>query len=41
MIGNLSALARMATGMHSVLLVALIPIAIKIRDIPFSRYKKQ
>jgi len=40
-IGNLSASARMATAMHSVLLVALLPIAIKMRDIPLSRYKEQ
>ena len=40
-IGNLSALARMATAMHSVLLVALLLIAIKMRDIPLSRYKEQ
>jgi len=36
-IGNLSASARMATAIHSVLLVALLPIAIKIRDIPLSQ----
>jgi len=40
-IGNLSASARMATAMHSVLLVALLPITIKMRDIPLSRYKEQ
>ena len=40
-IGNLSASARMATAMHSVLLVALLLIAIKMRDIPLSRYNEQ
>ena len=40
-IGNLSASTRMATAMHSVLLVALLPIAIKMRDIPLSRYNEQ
>jgi len=40
-IGNLSALARMGTAIYSLLLVALLPIAIKIRDIPRSRYNKQ
>jgi len=40
-IGNLSASARMATAMHSVLLVALLAIAIKMRDIPLNRYKEQ
>jgi len=40
-IGNLSASARMATAMHSLLLVMLLPIAIKMRDIPLSRYKEQ
>jgi len=41
MIGNLSALVRMATTMHSLLLVALLPIAIKMHDIPLSRYNEQ
>jgi len=40
-IGNLSTSACMATAMHSVLLVALLAIAIKIRNIPHSRYKEQ
>jgi hypothetical protein len=31
----------MAPAMHSVLLVALLPIAIKMRDIPLSRYNEQ
>jgi len=40
-IGNLSASARMATAMHSLLFVALLLIAIKMRDIPLSRYNEQ
>jgi len=31
----------MATAMHSVLLVTLLPIAIKMRDIPLSQYNEQ
>jgi Plavaka transposase len=40
-IGNLSSSARMAPAMHSVLLIALLPIAVKMRDIPLSRYTAQ
>jgi len=41
MIGNLSASAHMATAIHSVLLVALLLIAIKMHDIPLSWYNEQ
>jgi hypothetical protein len=40
-IGNLSAAARMKHTMHSVLLVALLPIAIKMRDVPLKRRNAQ
>jgi hypothetical protein len=40
-IGKLSASTRMATAAHSVLLVALLPIAIEIRAIPLSLYNEQ
>ena len=40
-VGNLSASARMAPAMHSVLLVALLPIPIKMRDISASLYNAQ
>jgi hypothetical protein len=40
-IGNQSASTYMVMAMYSMLLVALLPIAIKIRNIPISRYNEQ
>lgn len=40
-IGNLSAAARMKHTMHAVLLVALLPIPIKMRDIPLKKRNAQ
>lgn len=40
-IGNLSAEARMKHSLHSVVLVALLPIPIKMRDIPLGRRNAQ
>jgi len=40
-IGNLSAAARMKHTMHGVLLVALLPIPVKMRDIPLKKRNAQ
>ena len=40
-IGNLSAAARMKHTMHGVLLVALLPIPVKMRDVPTKRRNAQ
>ncbi|KAF8241410.1 hypothetical protein K440DRAFT_572241 [Wilcoxina mikolae CBS 423.85] len=36
-IGNRSAAARMTNTMHSMLLVPLLPIPVKMRDVPLNR----
>jgi hypothetical protein len=40
-IGNLSAATRMKHTMRSVLLVACLPIAVKMRDVPLKRRNAQ
>ena len=40
-IGNLSTTIRMAPSYHGILLIALLPIPIKMRDVPISRYNAQ
>jgi hypothetical protein len=40
-IGNLSAAVRMAPSQHGILLIALLPIPIKMRDVPISIYNNQ
>jgi len=40
-IGNLSTTIRMASSYHGILLIALLPIPIKMCDVPISRYNAQ
>jgi hypothetical protein len=40
-IGNLSTTVRMAPSHHGILLIALLPIPIKMRDVPMSVYNTQ
>jgi hypothetical protein len=40
-IGNLSTTIRMAPSYHGILLIALLPIPIKMRDVPISQYNAQ
>ena len=40
-IGNLSAKARMTHTMHGVLLVALLPIPVKMREVPAKKRNAQ
>jgi len=41
MIGNLSTTIRMAPSYHGILLITLLPIPIKMRDVPLSEYNAQ